>query len=165
MVLLEKGSCGQAVLGRLEPSDGDRIGKFFYTLSPETVYRRFLSPVARPDIMKRSLLDGDRGRQQAVVAVVDGDIVGVANYARHKRSAELADLAVVVTDVWQRHGIGTRLLGALADAATRAGIERFSVVMLPDNEAAKRLLRRLAPGLRLHFDGGVLEGTVPLKAA
>lgn len=166
MVLIEKASSGEAVLGRLEPTDGGHLRKFFYSLSPETVYRRFLSPVARPDQLDRQqLLDMDGSHRQALVAVVDGDIVGVARYARCRQRPEQADLAVVVADAWQGQGIGTRLLRALADAATRAGVEQFSVVMLADNRAAKRLLLRLAPQAQLQFAGGVLEGTVPVRAA
>lgn len=166
MVLIEKVSIGQAALGQLEPTDGDRLRKFFYSLSPQTVYRRFLSPVARADQLERlHLLDVDGSQRQALVAVVDGDIVGVARYARDQKRPELADLAVVVADAWQGQGIGTRLLAALADAATRAGVEGFAVLTLPDNQAALRLLRRLVPETRLRFAGGVLEGVVHLRAA
>ena len=167
MVLIEKASIGQAAaLGRLEPTDGDRLRKFFYSLSPQTVYRRFLSPVARPDQLERlHLLEVDGSQRQALVAVVDGDIVGVARYARDQKRPELAELAVVVADAWQGQGIGTRLLAALADAATRTGVEGFAVLTLPDNQAALRLLRRLVPETRLQFAGGVLEGVVHLRAS
>jgi len=165
MVVMQEAFAGHAALARLEAGDGDQLGRFFYSLSPETVYRRFLSPIARPEQLGRlHLLDLDGGRREALVAVVDGEIVGVARYARDLGRPREAELAIVVADAWQRQGLGTRLLSALADAARRAGIERFSFVALPENQAVLRLLRRFAPDTQVRFGSGVLEGFVPLRA-
>ncbi len=166
MVLIKEGFAGHAALARLEPADGERLRGFFFSLSPQTVYRRFLSPIARLDQLERlRLLDLDGIERTALAAVVDGDIVAVARYARDRAHTADAELAIVVADAWQGQGLGTRLLRALADAALSAGIRRFSFVTLPDNRAAVRLLKRLAPDTRLRFAGGLLEGFVPLRAA
>jgi RimJ/RimL family protein N-acetyltransferase len=165
MMLLEKAKRGRVALGRLEVGDGERLRRFFYRLSPETVYRRFLSPIARPDQLRRMrLLELDEDRQ-ARLAVVDGEIVGVARFARDPGRRAVAELAVVVADAWQGQGLGTRLLAALAEAALQVGVEGFSFVALPDNQAAVRLVRRFAPDTRLGFAGGLLEGYLPLRAA
>jgi GNAT superfamily N-acetyltransferase len=165
MVLLQKASNGRVALGRLEPADGERLRKFFYSLSPQTIYRRFLSPVARPDQLdRRRLLDVDGHQRLALVAIVDGDFVGVARYAQDQKRRGIADLAIVVADAWQGQGIGTRLLAALATEARRADIHAFSVLTLADNRAAVRLLTRFAPDTRLEISEGVLEGVVPLRS-
>lgn len=149
-------------LAQLEPSDGELLRRFFYRLSPETVYRRFMSPLARPEqAQAERLLDVDHRDREAIVAVVDGEIVGVARYTRRSHS-DAADLAVVVADAWQRQGVATRLLSALAVSATRAGIARFEVMTQADNRAALGLLRRLQPEARLEFSQAVAEGTVPI---
>jgi RimJ/RimL family protein N-acetyltransferase len=149
-------------LARLEPDDGELLRRFFYRLSRQTVYRRFMSPIARPEQARpERLLDVDHRDREAVLAVVDGEIVGVARYYR-RPGCDSADLAVVVADAWQRQGVATRLLSALAASARRAGIARFEVMTMADNRAAIGLLGRLWPGVRLAFSQGVCEGFVSI---
>ncbi len=157
------GTAPGPVLAQLEPSDGELLRRFFYRLSPETVYRRFMSPLARPEQARpERLLDVDHRDREAIVAAVDGEIVGVARYMRRSHS-DAADLAVVVADAWQRQGVATRLLSALTASATRAGIARFEVMTQADNQAALRLLRRLQPEARLVLSQAVYEGTVSIE--
>jgi len=162
MVMID--ATGEPGLARLEPSDGAALERLFYRLSPETVYRRFLSPLARPEQARPELLlDVDHRDREAIVAVVEGEIVGVARYFR-KPGADVADIAVVVADEYQGHGLGTRLLATLREAATRAGISGFSVTTQADNRAAIALVHSLDPGARLVFAGGGLyEATIPLR--
>ena len=49
MIAMQAATQGQVGLARLERSDGEALCRFFYRLSPETVYRRFQSPLVRPD--------------------------------------------------------------------------------------------------------------------
>jgi RimJ/RimL family protein N-acetyltransferase len=147
-------------LGCLEPGDRELLRRFWYRLSPETVYRRFMSPLARPEQARpEQLLDIDHKDREAVLAVVDGEIVGVARYNRLADS-DSADLAVVVADAWQRHGVATRLLAALAETARRVGIERFEVMTQADNRAALGLMHRLWPEARLACSQAVCEGSI-----
>ncbi len=43
MLQLESAGAGHVALARLERSDGELLSRLVYRLSPETVYRRFLS--------------------------------------------------------------------------------------------------------------------------
>ncbi|HEX6489301.1 MAG TPA: GNAT family N-acetyltransferase [Candidatus Dormibacteraeota bacterium] len=166
MIAIERVEAGHPSLARLESSDCEPLVRFFYRLSPQTVYRRFLSPIARPEQLARMrLLELDGPERQAIAALVDGEIVGVARYAVDPRRPRTADLGIVVADAWQRQGLGTRLLAALADRALQAGVEQFGILTLADNQAAFRLLRRFAPTVPLSFDGGVYEAALPLRAA
>lgn len=147
----------------LEASDRDLFGPFFERLSPESLYRRFLHPVVRPDqVPLDRLLEIDHRDREAVVAVEAGELIGVARYARRPES-DVAELALIVADAWQRRGLGSRLLAALADLANAAGIGRFHLSMQADNRPALALLRRFAPGARLELSHGVFEATVALK--
>ena len=139
MIQIESATANRPGLVALEPSDGDKVARLFGRLSAESLYRRFFSPIG-------------------------GEIVGVAQYARSKGRSE-ADLAIVVADAWQRQGIGTRLVAALADRAMSQGITAFAVDVQGDNHASIRLLRRVAPGIRLAFSEGVGEGSFPLSAS
>src|SRR5712691_1371214 len=105
MVEIQSAASGCIGLALLEPGDGPALRRLFYRLSPQTLYRRFHSPVVRPEqTHPERLLDVDHHDREAVVALVDGEIVGVARYARWKGTSR-ADLAVVVADDWQRQGL------------------------------------------------------------
>lgn len=163
MVML--GGARQADLARLESGDGELLRRFFFRLSPETLYRRFMSPIRRPEqAHPERLLDLDHREREAVCAVAGGEIVGIARYAR-RAGSEAADVAVVVADAWQRQGLATRLLAALAEHAAGAGIGRFEAAMHADNLAAVSLLRRLQPGARLSLSEGVYESTFSISGA
>src|SRR4029077_15901841 len=113
MVAIETEAAGQVGLAKLEPSDGELLRRLFYRLSPETVYRRFHSPIVRPEQARPDrLLDLDHHDREAVVALDGGEIVGVARYFRQP-GADTAEVAVVVADAWQGQGLATRLLGLL----------------------------------------------------
>ena len=164
MIQIESATANRPGLVALEPSDSDKVARLFGRLSAESLYRRFFSPIARPEQFAAALLRVDQRDRVAIAAVDGGEIVGVAQYARSKGRSE-ADLAIVVADAWQRQGIGTRLVAALADRAMSQGITAFAVDVQGDNHASIRLLRRVAPGIRLAFSEGVGEGSFPLSAS
>ncbi len=163
MVML--GGETQIGLAQLESGDGPLLRRFFFRLSPATIYRRFMSPIQRPEqAHPERLLDLDHREREAICAVAGGEIVGIARYAR-RAGFEAADLAVVVADAWQRQGVATRMLGALAARAAGAGIGRFQATMHADNLAAVALLRRLQPGARLSLSNGIYETSFSISGA
>ena len=160
MVAIETGCECEVWLARLESSDGELVRRFFYRLSPETLYRRFHSPITRPEQAHPAfLLNVDHVNRSAVVAVSGGEIVGVARYVSPKTGAP-AEVAVVVADAWHRQGIATRLMHALEESARSVGIERFAMTMQADNRAVLSLMKRLYPDARLIASGGVVETVV-----
>ena len=163
MIEMESGTTGCPALVALEPTDGEHVARLFGRLSAQSVYRRFFRPILGPEQFAAALLRVDQRDRVAVAAVEGGEIVGVAQYARARGRSE-ADLAIVVADAWQRQGLGTRLLAALADRALSQGVTAFAVNVQGDNYPSLRLLRRVAPSLRLAFSGGVGEGSFPLRA-
>src|SRR2546421_7488847 len=98
MIVQEARTDALVILAKLEPSDGQALRRFFFRLSPQTLYRRFLSPISRPEQAQPArLLDLDHLDREALVSVVDGEIVGVARYVR-RPGTESAEMAVVVAD-------------------------------------------------------------------
>jgi len=165
MIAMQAAAAGHVSLARLERSDGEALRRLFFRLSPETVYRRFHSPIVRPEqAHPERLLDINHSDREAVVAVVDGEIVGVARYARW-RDSDRADLAVVGADDWQRQGVATRMLSGLADLAASAGIQNFTATVQGDNKAALGLLRRFRPFEQTTFSQGVCELLLPVRPA
>jgi RimJ/RimL family protein N-acetyltransferase len=162
MMALQAAGAGYVGLARLEQADGRQLRRFFFRLSPETLYRRFHSPIVRLEqTHPERLLDIDHHDREAVVAVLDDEIVGVARYAR-RPGAETAEVAVVVADDWQRQGLATRMCGVLGDLAAEAGVRQFNLNMQGDNPAVLRLVRRLYPGATLSFSQGTCEAVVPV---
>jgi RimJ/RimL family protein N-acetyltransferase len=157
MIEIEMGTSGCPGLARLEASDTEAVGRLFTRLSAESLYRRFFSPISRLDHFTSSVLRVDSLEREAVAAVEDGEIIGVAQYSR-RPGADTAELAILVADAWQRQGLGTRMIAALEQTAFDHGIRAFAVDVQGDNYGALRLLRRVAPGLHLAFSGGVGEG-------
>ncbi|MEA2654924.1 MAG: hypothetical protein QOI23_289 [Chloroflexota bacterium] len=163
MIALQATAAGDVNLAQLERSDGEALQRLFFRLSPATVCRRFHSPIVRPEqAHPERLLDIDHHDREAVVALVDGEIVGVARYARWP-GTDKADLAVVVADDWQRQGVATRMLSGLADLAMSVGIEDFTASVQGDNQPALRLLHRFRPIERQMFSQGLCEMTLSVR--
>ena len=163
VIVIQAPAAGHVSLAQLERSDGEALRRFFFRLSPATLYWRFHSPIARPDQARpERLLDIDHHDRAAVIAVVDGEIVGVARYARWP-GTNRADLAVVVADEWQRQGLATWMLNGLADLAHSAGIDDFTASVQGDNQPALKLLRRFGPIERQTFSQGLCEMALPVR--
>ena len=132
----------------LGSDDKRRISQAFERLSPETRYRRFFAPLeSLSDQDLRYLTEVDHHDHEALAAVnpENGMIVGVARYVRSDDPAE-AEVAVVVGDPWQGHGVATALLQELVVRAREEGIDRFVALVMSDNTEALELFRQLAPG-------------------
>lgn len=164
MITRQAAQNGHVGLALLERSDGEALRRLFYRLSLETIWRRFHSPIVHPEQAHPDrLLDIDHHDREAVVAVVDGEIVGVARYALWP-STNTAELAVVVADDWQRQGVATRMVSGLADLARSAGVQCFTATIQADNQAAFALLQRLHPSAAT-FSQGLCEATVSINGA
>lgn len=147
----------------LEPSDANLIRLFYWRLSRETVYRRFLSLVKPPaNVLVRTLVDVDHHDRDALIALDERGIVGVARYGRSS-SGGGHDVAVVVADDWQRHGLGSLLMKRLANIARLRGISSFHATMFADNRAAQSLVLGLSRNATMRYEGGYLEADIPLR--
>jgi GNAT superfamily N-acetyltransferase len=120
-------------LRSIRPDDGPGLIDFHGRLSPHSTYRRFLS--VHPRLSEREVerfTHVDYVDRLALV-VLDGDrLVAVGRYDREAGATD-AEIAFVVADEYQHHGIGTLLLEQLADAAWRVGITSFSALTLAEN--------------------------------
>ena len=143
-------------------ADTERLGRMFTRLSPDSVYRRFFSPIQQPSRTALLWLTSvDHGRRDALVALDGDEIVAVARYDG-RAGKTTAEIAVTVEDSWQRQGVGRRLTKRLARRAIDQGIESFEAVVQPDNRAALGLLRKLSPNAAVRFAGGEYAASMPL---
>jgi GNAT superfamily N-acetyltransferase len=145
----------------MAPTDLAGVTLFLEQLSKESLYQRFFSRSRSGLLYELNCLRSlDRDQQVALVAEADHQIIGLARY--QGTGCGHAEVAVVVADAWQRHGLGGRLLRDLAQLARRHGVEALDVSMLGDNLAALHLLRGLAGRRPLRLDHGVFEASIPL---
>jgi GNAT superfamily N-acetyltransferase len=149
----------------IEIGDVDRLARLFQRLSPESVHFRFFSPIRRPPrAALLRLADVDHGRRDALVAVLDDEIIAVARHDASPGATE-AEIAVTVEDAWQHHGVGRRLARRLAALASERGYEAFVATMLPDNRAALGLVHRMSPDAVVQWNRGEYEARLPLPTA
>lgn len=138
----------EILLRPVRPDDKRRLSSAFERLSPETRYRRFFAPLEKlSDQDLRHLTEVDHHDHEAIVAVnpENGAIVAVARYVRSEDPTE-AEVAVVVGDPWQGHGVATALLRQLVSRARDEGIDHFVALVMSENTEALELFRNLAPG-------------------
>lgn len=155
---------GHAVTWRpIRETDVDALERFFYRLSPETVYRRFFQPVERPRRSMLEYLTGvDHDDREAVVAIAGDEIIGVVRYDRHRDDPTKAEIAVVVEDAWQHQGVASFLSARLTRLALERGITSFDAAVLADNRPALSLVRRLNPRSTIERAGAEVDVIAPL---
>ncbi len=119
----------------IRPDDGPRLVEFHARLSPRSVYLRFFSvhPVLSAAEVKR-FTEVDYQERLALVATVGDQLIAVARYDRSPGASE-AEVAFVVDDEYQHHGVGSDLLDELADAALARGVTSFRAETLAENRA------------------------------
>jgi RimJ/RimL family protein N-acetyltransferase/nucleotide-binding universal stress UspA family protein len=149
----------------IEPEDRELLRASFERLSERARYMRFQSPVTElSDRQLSYLTDVDHHDHEALVALDPdtGEGVGVARFVRVNDA--VAECAIVVADDWQGRGVATHLLDRLVDRAREEGIERFTALLLAENNDALRLLERLGQSERRRV-GSQVELDIELPAA
>ena len=139
------------------PTDDERLVTFHAGLSPDTVYRRFFG--AHPRLSAKEIqhfTNVDYRNRLALVALQGDQLVAVARFDRRTDSDE-AEVAFVVSDAFQRRGVGTLLLEHLATAARHRGIVRFEADTLAQNSAMLAVFRDAGFEARRTWEEGVVR--------
>jgi RimJ/RimL family protein N-acetyltransferase len=130
----------------IERQDRDRLRRLSMRLTPESRYRRYLSP--KPALSERELdhlLDVDHVHHEALAAVdeTSGSFVAAARYVQLPDQPDVADIAIEVADDVHRQGIGTALAIRTLERARANGFTRVTATTLHDNAPARAMLRLL----------------------
>jgi acetyltransferase len=157
----------------IRPEDEPLVVDFHRSLSPETVYRRYLRNLgfdertAHERLIRICFLDYDR--ELALVAECDcaegglPQIVGIARLSRAV-GATSGEFAVLVTDRYQGRGVGTELLRRLIDVARAEGLETLGADVREDNTAMLATVTRLGFVTRPAASDGVVRAELDLGA-
>jgi RimJ/RimL family protein N-acetyltransferase len=155
-----------ALVGPLHPDDRVRYLSGVSRMSSESLYLRFMAPVARlTESQLRYLLEIDHRDHEALLAVDEesGEAVGVARFVRLGNPL-VAEAAIIVIDDWQGSGLGRAMLRELGRRAHEAGIERFQVSVLSENRAMWAILGSLGPYEVVRREGASVVAEVPVDA-
>ena len=116
------------------PGDFDAVRDMHAKMSPGNLYLRFfgLSRVAAEQEARRVCREPapDHG---ALLAVLDGEVVGCGSYERIDVGSGSAEVAMAVADDMHRRGVGTLLLEHLISLAGGRGFRAFTAETLSGN--------------------------------
>jgi RimJ/RimL family protein N-acetyltransferase len=146
----------------IRPDDAQALVSFHASLSTETVRSRFFvahRTLSAKEAEHFTVLDyRDRF---ALVAFVEGVLVGVARYDRHDVVA--AEIAFVIADRYQGRGLAPLLLDELASVARAEGIIRFDADTLVENAAMLAVFSRSGFDVRSSVSAGVVHVDFPIE--
>jgi acetyltransferase len=135
------------VIRPIRPEDAQIEQAFVRGLSDESRYFRFMQEITEltPEMLTRfTQLDYDR--EMAFIAIVttnEGEReIGVSRYVMQPDGTS-AEFALVVADEWHEHGVGTRLMQALFDAARARGLATLDGEILRSNGPMLHLVTSL----------------------
>ncbi len=130
---------GTVKIRPIVPDDAPLIESLHASLSAETIYFRFFSPVKKlSETMLYRFVNVDYSDRMAFVAILREEIIAVSRYERLPGRSE-AEVAFLVSDAHQGRGLGSIMLEMLAARASEAGITRFIAETLPENQKMLRV--------------------------
>ena len=152
----------EVTLRPIRPEDEPLMIPFHQTLSERTVYLRYFyslslnARVAHERLSRICFVDYDR--EMALIADRRDAATGKHQIIAVGRLTKLhgkndAEVAVLVADQYQKHGLGTELLSKLIQVARDEKLSRMSASMLADNAGMQAIFRKM--GFRLNYSGGL----------
>lgn len=148
--------------------DEPLLKDFFYSLSDDTLYHRFIS--SRKDMPHDRLQEFviiDYTKQMVILAVIKEEeeeeeekerIIGMGQYYVDEVT-HTADVAFAVRDDYQGKGIGTELLSYLTYLAKKQGLLGFTAEVLMDNKPMLHLFEKAG----FNIEKSSVEGVYELK--
>lgn len=137
----------EILLRPVKISDEPLLKDFFYSLSDQTTYRRFIS--VRRDMPHERLQEFviiDYTKETVILAVTQREeqeeIIGVVQCGIDKVT-HTAEVGVVVRDAYQGRGVGTELLSYLTYIAKRQGLLGFTADVLVENRPMMNLFEKM----------------------
>jgi len=150
----------------IRPEDEPLLVAFHHTLSERSVYMRYFhwmkleQRTEHERLTRMCFIDYDR--QMAFVAErSDPDsgecqIIAVGRLVK-SHTAEEAELAVIVSDHFQKQGIGSEIVRQLVDFARAEKLERITATMLLENRPMQKVFEKAGFRLRQARDDESIE--------
>ncbi|MDF3067278.1 MAG: CoA-binding domain protein [Polyangiaceae bacterium] len=165
-------SDGTEVLIRpIRPEDEPAIAEFHKELSERSVRLRYFQPLQLGQRTAHERLIrvcfGDYDRELALVVERKqeggeaGQIIAVGRLSKTPGQTG-AEFAILISDAWQRRGLGTELLRRLIQIGKDEKVSRISADILPDNADMRRVCEKC--GFKLEYRPGdsVVRAVLPI---
>jgi len=145
------------------PADFDAVKAMHEAMSPDNSYLRFFN-VSRLSAEReaRRICRSPAPGSVALLAVADGEVVGVASYIPLREDPITAEVAFAVADHMHHRGIATLLLEHLVSLARSRQISTFTAETLTENKAMLGVFADAGLPVRRRYREGVIELTFPL---
>jgi len=156
----------------IRPEDEPLLVNFHHTLSERSVYLRYFhwmkleQRTQHERLTRMCFIDYDR--QMAFVAERHDAGTGVRQIVAVGRlvkshTGEEGELAVIVSDHFQKRGIGTAIVGQLVDFARNEKLERVTATVLFENRPMQKIFQKAGFELHQGGDSESLEAELVLR--
>ncbi len=155
----------------IRPEDEPMMVKFHETLSEESIYLRYFhmeslsARAAHERLMRKCFIDYDQemGLVAERVEPASGqrEILAVGRLTKARMARE-AEVAVLVSDRYQRHGLGTELVRRLVQVGRDQGLQEIIANILPENPGMRALADRFGFKIRKSEDPEMVVAVLEL---
>ena len=151
----------EILLRPVKISDEPLLKDFVYSLSDQSLYRRFISRrTDMPHEFLQKFVIIDYAGEMAIFAVLKHaekeEIIGVGRYFIDKNT-HTAEAAFAVRDDFQKRGIGTELLKYLTYLAQKQGLLGFTAEVLVENRPMLHIFQKMGFDMQKRISSGVYE--------
>ena len=145
------------------PGDFDAVRDMHANMSPDNLYLRFfsMSPVVAEKEARRICREPGPDHA-ALLALLDGEVVGCGTYEQAGAGSRSAEVAFTVADDLHNRGIGMLLLEHLVSLGRRRGFRAFTAETLSENAAMLRVFADAGLRVQRSLVDGVYDLTFPL---
>jgi acetyltransferase len=162
---------GQVTIRPIRPEDEPLMIRFHQTLSDRSVRLRYFhvlklsQRVAHERLIRVCFADYDREMPLVAERCDKGgesEIVAVARLSKIPGRDE-AEFALLVSDLWQNRGLGSRMLEMLIQVARDEGLATVSADILPDNLEMQHVCQKLGFDILRSEDNSEMHARISLK--
>jgi acetyltransferase len=149
------------IIRPIQPEDEPLLVKLHGTLSEESVYHRYFSQLKLDQRIAHERLTricfNDYDREIALVAerkdakTGDREILGVGRLSK-ARGLNEGEFALLISDRWQKQGLGSELLKRLVEIARTEKLTRVSAIIMSDNHAMLHVCKKTGFALKADPD-------------
>ena len=163
----------EVMIRPIRPEDEPMMAQFHSTLSERSVYLRYFhmipldTRVAHERLTRICFIDYDREMvlvaERAAIDTGEREILAVGRLAREHHANE-AEFAVLISDKFQGHGLGTELVKRLVEIARVEGVGRVTADILGENRQMIEICRLLGFRLSHSLGEGVVKAVLEITS-
>ena len=147
------------------PGDFDAVRDMHTKMSPDNLYLRFFSfSAVAAEREARRICREPAPDHAALLAVLDGEVVGCSSYECADDGSRSAEVAMAVADEMHSRGVGTLLLEHLISLARSRGVHAFTAETLVENALMLQVFADAGLPVHRTLADGVYDFTFPLPA-